>query len=148
MGKLLKPGRVVILLSGRRAGCKAVVVQTNESSSKRRPYLNCLVAGVEKAPMKVTKKMSPKKVEKRLKLKAFVKYVNVNHLMPTRYMVNTALDPKALLSDDQMEDKASRAAARKAVKAALEECFSKPENSDPAVKGSRDTVFLRKKLRF
>ncbi|EAN32364.1 60S ribosomal protein L27 [Theileria parva strain Muguga] len=148
MGKLLKPGRVVILLSGRRAGCKAVVVQTNESSSKKRPYLNCLVAGVEKAPMKVTKKMSSKKIEKRLKLKAFVKYVNVNHLMPTRYMVTTTLDPKSLVSDEQMENKSSRKEARKSVKAVLEECFSNPENIDPTQKGTRDTAFLRKKLRF
>lgn len=109
--------------------------------------MNCLVAGVEKAPMKVTKKMSSKKIEKRLKLKAFVKYVNVNHLMPTRYfyffypitelldilnhfyqtyniyryMVTTTLDPKSLVSDEQMENKSSRKEARKSVKAVLEE---------------------------
>ncbi|AFZ78962.1 60S ribosomal protein L27e, putative [Theileria equi strain WA] len=148
MGKLLRPGRIVIVLSGRRAGCKGIIVQTNENSSKRRPYSNCLIAGIEKPPRKVTKKMSKTKVEKRLKIKTFVKYINVNHLMPTRYMVSSSIDPKSLVTDEQMENKASRKSARKAVKLVLEECFSKPESADSSAKGSKDTAFLKKKLRF
>mmetsp|Transcript_33816 Transcript_33816/g.132877 ORF Transcript_33816/g.132877 Transcript_33816/m.132877 type:complete len:92 (-) Transcript_33816:52-327(-) len=35
--------------------------------------------------MKVTKSMGEKKVQKRSKIKTFVKVVNYNHLMPTRY---------------------------------------------------------------
>ena len=34
--------------------------------------------------MKVTKSMSKKLVEKRSRLKSFVKVINYNHLMPTR----------------------------------------------------------------
>lgn len=34
--------------------------------------------------MQVTKAMSKEKIKKRTKLKPFVKFVNVNHIMPTR----------------------------------------------------------------
>lgn len=49
-----------------------------------RPYSHALVAGVERAPLKVTKRMSKKRIAKRSKLKPFVKVVNYSHLMPTR----------------------------------------------------------------
>ncbi len=65
MGKFLKPGRVVILLNGRFAGKKAVCVKTFDDGSKARTFGHCLVAGVQKAPLKVTKAMSKKKLEKR-----------------------------------------------------------------------------------
>lgn len=80
----LKAGRVVVVLNGRQAGKKAVVVNTWEGS-KERQFAFCLVAGVEKAPLKVHKKMPAKKIEKRMRVKPFIKYINVNHLMPTRY---------------------------------------------------------------
>ena len=45
----------------------------------------------------VTKAMGKKKVQKRTKCKAFVKYVNYNHMMPTRYVVPTEFDAKTLV---------------------------------------------------
>ncbi|KAK1443966.1 60S ribosomal protein L27 like protein [Babesia gibsoni] len=146
MAKLMKPGRVVIVLAGRRAGRKGIIVHCNESPSKRRPYANCLVAGIDKHPLKVSKKMSKEKVQKRLRIKTFVKYINVNHLMPTRYTVTGRIDPKALVAEEQMEDQTTRKAARKALKALLEEAFSNPEGGDG--KAVKDTQFLKKKLRF
>ncbi|KAK2195307.1 bifunctional Eukaryotic Ribosomal Protein L27 [Babesia duncani] len=159
MAKILRPGRVVIILSGRRAGKKAVIVQVNENSTKEKPYAHCLVAGIEKPPMKVTKKMPKKKIEKRLKIKTFVKFININHVMPTRYVVTNCIDPKALVTEEQMQDQASRKAARKAIKGIFEEwfvysefqtkcSFSKPELVDASAKGNRDAVFLKKRLRF
>ena len=71
--------------------------------------------------MKVTKKMSKKKVQKRGKCKSFVKYVNYNHLMPTRYLVPTEFDAKALVTDAQMESHETKAEARKSIKAVLDE---------------------------
>lgn len=38
MGKILKPGRVVILLNGRFAGRKGVVVKSYDDGSSDRPY--------------------------------------------------------------------------------------------------------------
>jgi large subunit ribosomal protein L27e len=62
MGKFIKSGRVVILLNGRMAGKKAVVVKTFDEGSKNRAFGHALVAGVQKSPLKVTKAMSKKKV--------------------------------------------------------------------------------------
>merc|ERR1711924_84748 len=50
-----------------------------------------------------------KKVQKRTKCKTFVKYVNYNHMMPTRYVVPTDFDAKALVSDAQMESHETKA---------------------------------------
>jgi hypothetical protein len=45
------------------------------------------VAGIDRAPQKVAKSMSKKKIVKRSKCKPFLKYVNYQHIMPTRYSV-------------------------------------------------------------
>jgi len=41
--------------------------------------------------------MSQKKIERRSKVKPFVKTVNYNHIMPTRYMVATDFDLKSVV---------------------------------------------------
>lgn len=48
MGKIMKPGRVVIVLGGRYAGRKAVVVKSYDEGSNERPYGHALVAGIDK----------------------------------------------------------------------------------------------------
>ena len=50
----------------------------------KREYGHCVVAGIERYPLFVTKTMTKKKIEKRQKIKPFVKVINYNHLMPTR----------------------------------------------------------------
>lgn len=84
MGKIMKSGKVVVVLGGRYAGKKGVVVKTHDDGSNDRPYGHALVAGINKYPLKVTKKMSKKKVAKRTRVKPFLKVINYNHLMPTR----------------------------------------------------------------
>merc|ERR1711918_276636 len=91
-----------------------------------RPFPHCLVAGVAKAPLKVTKAMGKKKAQKRQKCKAFVKYVNYNHIMPTRYLVPADFDAKALVTDAQMESHETKAEARKSIKAVFDEKFNSP----------------------
>merc|ERR1712098_890973 len=131
MGKFIKTGRVVLMGSGRYAGKKGLVVKTYDEGTRSRPFGHCLVAGVARAPLKVTGKMGKKKVQKRTKCKAFVKYVNYNHIMPTRYIVPADFDAKALLSDAQMESHATKAEARKQVKAIFDDKFVKiPQNKD------------------
>merc|ERR1719155_297365 len=95
--KFIKTGRIVILTGGRYAGKKGLVVKTFDEGTKARAFGHALVAGVAKSPMKVTKSMGKKKVEKRSKCKTFVKYVNYNHIMPTRYVVPTDFDAKSPL---------------------------------------------------
>ena len=82
----LKAGRVVVILAGRRAGKKAVIVNlVDQASKKGRKYPHCLVAGLERYPRKVTRRMGAKKVAQRCKLRPFVKYINYTHMLPTRY---------------------------------------------------------------
>ena len=66
--KFLKAGKVVLLLQGRMAGKKAVIVKTFDEGTPDRPYGYCLVAGIQKYPLKITKTMSEKKVAKRSKV--------------------------------------------------------------------------------
>lgn len=87
----MKYGRIVILLKGRYAGRKAVIISASESGTKDRKYPHCLVAGINRYPRKVNKNMSKARIEQRIKIKPFVKYVNLNHVMPTRYAVASEL---------------------------------------------------------
>jgi large subunit ribosomal protein L27e len=57
----------------------------DEASKKGRKYPHCLVAGIERYPKKVTRRMGAKKVAQRCRLRPFVKYINYAHMLPTRY---------------------------------------------------------------
>jgi len=58
----LKPGKIVILLHGRYAGRKAAIVKTfDEGTGSNRNYGHCLLVGIDKYPLKVTKSMGTKK---------------------------------------------------------------------------------------
>lgn len=84
MGKFMKPGRVVLVLAGRYAGKKAVIVKNYDDGSNDRPYGHALVAGVARYPLKITKGMGKKRIKKRSRIKTFFKVTNYNHMMPTR----------------------------------------------------------------
>ncbi|XP_069771671.1 large ribosomal subunit protein eL27-like [Narcine bancroftii] len=108
MGKFIKPGKVVLLLAGRYAGCRGVIVKNIDDGTSDRPYSHALVAGIDRNPQKVTAKMGKKKVAKRSKIKSFVKVYNYNHLMPTRYSVDIPLD-KTIVNKDIFGDPADYA---------------------------------------
>ena len=92
-----------MLLAGRHAGKKAVIVkQTDEATKKGRKFPNCLVAGIERNPRKVTKSMKASKIAKKNRIKPFVKFVNYAHLMPTRYVVGPELDLKTLVKEEDL----------------------------------------------
>lgn len=59
--------------------------------------------------------MSQKKFDRKCRLKPFVKYVNYNHLMPTRYVIKDDLEFKTVVTDEKMAAPESR----KAMKAEL-----------------------------
>ena len=73
MGKIMKSGKVVLLLGGRFAGRKAIVVKTYDDGTSEKPYGHALVVGIERYPRKVTKSMAKTKIAKRSKIKPFVK---------------------------------------------------------------------------
>ena len=58
--------------------------QNYDDGTQDKPYGHALVAGIDRYPRKVTKKMGKKKMKDRSKLKAFMRVLNYNHLMPTR----------------------------------------------------------------
>ena len=89
--KFLKSGKVVVLLQGRYAGKKAVIVRQYDDGHGDRHYGHAVVAGIAKAPLNISKKMEKKKLDNRSKLKAFLKIVNYNHIMPTRWVLPLSL---------------------------------------------------------
>merc|ERR1712224_937146 len=83
------------------AGCKAVVVDVNEDGTDEAKFSHALVTGICRYPKRVGKRMAKKKIAKRIaSMKCFVKYMNVNHMMPTRYSVNQNLDVKQMFKED------------------------------------------------
>ena len=48
-----QPGKVVIVLTGRYAGKKAVIVKNHDEGTTSRPYGHALVVGLSKEPRKV-----------------------------------------------------------------------------------------------
>ena len=79
MGKIMKAGKVILLLGGRYAGRKAVIVKPSDEGTTDKPFSHALVAGIDRYPRKVTKKMSKKKVAKRSKIKPFLKVMKRTH---------------------------------------------------------------------
>jgi large subunit ribosomal protein L27e len=71
--------------------------------------------------------MGTKKVEKRSRIKPFIKVVNYNHLMPTRYTLELE-GLKAVISNDTFKEVSQREDAKKTVKKALEERYTSGKN--------------------
>lgn len=69
----MKGGKVVIVLSGRYAGRKAVVIKTFDDGTAEKQFGHALVAGIDRYPRKVTKKMGKAKLKKKSKIKPFIK---------------------------------------------------------------------------
>ena len=73
MGKIMKQGKVVLVLAGRYAGRKAIIVKPTDDGTTDKPFGHALVAGIDRYPRMVTKRMSKKKVKQRSKVKPFLK---------------------------------------------------------------------------
>ncbi|KAG0230066.1 60S ribosomal protein L27A [Actinomortierella wolfii] len=118
MVKFLKQGKVVVLLNGRYAGKKAVI---------ERGYGHAIVAGIERYPLKITKNMGKKRVAKRSKVKPFIKVINYNHIMPTRYGLELE-SLKSVVTVDSFKEPSQREEAKKAVKKLFEERYNSGKN--------------------
>jgi large subunit ribosomal protein L27e len=116
MGRFMKPGKVVLVLGGRYAGRKAVIIKNYDEGTQEKQYGHALV----------TKTMGTKKIKKRSKVKTFVKVFNFNHLMPTRYSIDVAFD-KQLVNKDAFTDTAKRK-SRQEAKLKLEERYKTGKN--------------------
>ena len=103
MGKFYKPGKVVVVLNGRYAGRKGIIIKSNYESVRDRKYPHCMVVGLSKGPRKPTKRNLAKLQDKIKKLESskdsnekitalksfgvFIKTYNMTHLLATRYQV-------------------------------------------------------------
>merc|ERR1712187_643445 len=127
MGKIMKQGKVVLVLSGRFAGRKAIIVKPNDEGTSDKPFGHALIAGIDRYPRIVTKRMSKKKVKQKSKIKPFLKVVNYNHLMPTRYSVDIALD-KDKRNKEVLKDPMKKKKARHIVRTKFEERYKEGKN--------------------
>lgn len=71
--------------------------------------------------------MSKKRQEKRSKIKPFIKTINYNHLMPTRYTLELE-GLKGVVTNDTFKEVSQREDAKKTVKRALEERYTSGKN--------------------
>jgi large subunit ribosomal protein L27e len=117
----------VIILHGKHAGKKCVVLHTNDQGTNKHSFGHCVVAGIEKYPRKVTKRMSAKKIAARSKITPFIKLINYRHILPTRYAFDIGDETKQAVDTGAFSTSASKEdnpEARKksviAVKKALE----------------------------
>lgn len=139
-------GKVVIVLAGRHAGKKAVVVKTFDDGNSDKRYSHCLIAGIAQNPRKVTRGMSKAKVEKRSKvMKPFIKYVNVRHVFPTRYVVD--LDVKKVVDEADLLDAERKVTCKKELKKLFEDRYLNQKEVTSEKKAAGSTYFFQK-LRF
>ncbi|KAJ5321179.1 hypothetical protein N7476_004181 [Penicillium atrosanguineum] len=125
--KFMKVGRVAIITRGRFAGKKVVIVQPQETGSKAHPFPHAIVAGIERYPLKVTRRMGKKLLDRRSRIKPFIKVVNYNHLMPTRYTLELE-GLKGVVSQDTFKEVSQREDAKKTIKKALEDRYTSGKN--------------------
>lgn len=71
--------------------------------------------------------MSKTRQEKRNKIKPFIKVINYNHLMPTRYTLELE-GLKGSISNDTFKEVSQREDAKKTVKKVLEERYTSGKN--------------------
>ena len=122
MGKIMKAGKVVLILAGKYAGRKAIIVKPSEEGSNDKRFPHALVAGIDRYPKRVTRKMKPDRIARKSKLKPFLKVINYNHVMPTRYVVDIPFD-KANLTKECLKDPRKKKIMRQKVKASFEERY-------------------------
>lgn len=120
MAKIIKSGKVAIVTRGRFAGKKVVVVAAVDDGSKSAQFPHAIVAGIQREPSKVTKGMGAKKLARKNKIKPFIKVINYNHLLPTRYTFNVD-SLKTVVSAESIAEPTQKSEAKKAVKKVFEE---------------------------
>jgi len=123
MIKIFKPGKVVILLNGRHAGKKAVVIKISDFGHMIRPYGHAFVIGISKIPKMLIRRHSYRQLKK-ARTKTFIQMVNFKHLMPTRYNIQIE-DMKSLITSDSLETSNKKVKINKCSKTIFEDKFKK-----------------------
>merc|ERR1712146_124998 len=91
----------------------------------------CAVVGIDRYPLRINGKMGAKLRARRSRIKPFVKHINYNHVMPTRYSLD--IESKPITHDKEGEtrsftDATQRKAAVKAAQEILQARFNTGKN--------------------
>ena len=121
--KFLKSGKIVIILQGRYAGRKAVIVKNFDEAANDKTFAHAVVVGIDHYPKPVTKSMSLTSLKRRSKLTVFIKSVNYQHLMPTRHTLD--MDFKGLITEKTAEDATQKKDAKRQMKKKFEARYLK-----------------------
>ena len=104
-----------------------------------------MLVGIARNPRDVKRRINKKKFIKKTGVKTFVKYVNQNHVIPTRFVV-TEFDFKDL-KDDVLKTAETKKAARKDIRKKFTETYRNLPN--PKTNDKAHTVrFFFSRLRF
>ena len=120
-----------------------MVVKASDEGNKEKKFGHAVVAGIERYPRRVVRAMKQSKIDKRTKIKPFLKTVNFNHLMPTRYSVD--FDLKKTIDDGALA-KEARTETKKVIKKIFEEKYK-----NQSAKNEKKTLgvgYFFSKLRF
>ena len=120
--------------------------QVEEGTKKGRKFPHCVVAGIERYPRRVTKRMGAKKLAKRCRVKPFVKHINYAHIMPTRYVLGAELDLKNIVTDEALAKPESKKNMNMSIKKLFEEKYATPAATRDEKAMSAEYFF--KKLKF
>lgn len=120
-----------------------MVVKTCDENSNDRKFPHAIVAGIDRYPRKITRAMTKEKKEKRSRIKPFLKYVNLSHIMPTRYQCD--FDLKKIVDT---KDGGKFLDARKEVKKLFEEKYLSQSTAKLSEKKATGINYFFKKLRF
>jgi len=114
--------------------------------SDEKRFSHCLIAGIAREPRKVTRGMSKKKVEKRSRtMKPFVKYMNVRHIFPTRYVVD--MDLKKAVDEADLVDAEKKVDVKKTLKKIFEDRYLNQKAVTSEKKAAGSSYFFQR-LRF
>lgn len=104
-----------------------------------------MLVGVARNPRDVKRRISKKTFQKKTGVKTFIKHVNQNHVIPTRFVVGD-IDLKDL-KEDTIKTAEGRQTARKDIRKRLTETYRNlpnPKTNDKA----HNVRFLFSRLRF
>ena len=97
-----KNGRVVLVLKGRFSGSKAIILSRNRKLHQN-GVKSFLIAGIQKYPQNTSRKLKENKMEKKCRLKIFLKEINTNHVLPTRFFIDLSKIAKDVV-EEKIED--------------------------------------------
>lgn len=126
MVKIMKPSKVVLVMNGRFAGRKAVIVKNFDERSSDKPFGHALVAGINRYPGKIIRRQSKKRRDRNCKVKPFLKVYNYNHLMPTRYSIDFPFEKT--VDSKEVTDPAKKKQMIRLVKKEFESRFKSGQN--------------------